>query len=349
MSYAVDLDVLHAVAGAVAPDAGAREQVEWSALHAEEAGPLDGLREAFADLEPRRRISQLRSADEADRLVDPTGCQRGCCWLLLAAPGLADAVLQGSGCARAVFGTANRAGSSRVGDGWNTSTGSTSVSPARWSWTSPPRRRRRPRRPSSPTTSLGTRAAVRSGGCGRCPRPAQSARRSGYGRAPAGHGSRASRSPSVDLCVRGIRGPRRSGGTARPVCSRSCPPSRPGPSPGLEPAPPGSGRSCPRFWHAAASSTGRPRPQRRSSRRTPPRCSYPRPDLLLPQLHRAVVTLDRPPSGLLPRPPVTLQKPPCALHRVGHVEEPADQLLDARQGPPPGCGRVGAVPGCCRH
>ncbi|MFD7442646.1 RNA ligase family protein [Streptomyces sp. NPDC059909] len=50
MSYAVDLGVLHAVAGALAPDAEARELVEWSALHAEEAGPLDGLREAFADL-----------------------------------------------------------------------------------------------------------------------------------------------------------------------------------------------------------------------------------------------------------------------------------------------------------
>lgn len=45
MSYAVDLDVLHAVAAATAPDAEAREQVEWSALHAEGAGgagPIDG-------------------------------------------------------------------------------------------------------------------------------------------------------------------------------------------------------------------------------------------------------------------------------------------------------------------
>ncbi|MGW2561113.1 RNA ligase family protein [Streptomyces sp. NPDC001514] len=50
MSCAVDLGVLHAVAGALAPDAEARELVEWSALHAEEAGPLEGLREAFADL-----------------------------------------------------------------------------------------------------------------------------------------------------------------------------------------------------------------------------------------------------------------------------------------------------------
>ncbi|MCX4818717.1 AAA family ATPase [Streptomyces sp. NBC_01142] len=61
MSYAVDLGVLHAVAAAVAPDAGAREQVDWSALHAEDAGllgeaplesPLASLREAFAALEP---------------------------------------------------------------------------------------------------------------------------------------------------------------------------------------------------------------------------------------------------------------------------------------------------------
>ncbi|MGW7362260.1 RNA ligase family protein [Streptomyces sp. NPDC054841] len=51
MSFAVDLDVLHAVAGAVAPDAEARDQVEWSALHAQDAGPLDALKEAFADLE----------------------------------------------------------------------------------------------------------------------------------------------------------------------------------------------------------------------------------------------------------------------------------------------------------
>ncbi|MFF3321328.1 RNA ligase family protein [Streptomyces sp. NPDC002889] len=51
MSYAADLGVVHAVAGAVAPDAEAREQVDWSALHAEEAGSLEGLREAFAALD----------------------------------------------------------------------------------------------------------------------------------------------------------------------------------------------------------------------------------------------------------------------------------------------------------
>lgn len=42
MALAADLGVLHAVAGALAEDAEAREQVEWSALHAEEAGLLDG-------------------------------------------------------------------------------------------------------------------------------------------------------------------------------------------------------------------------------------------------------------------------------------------------------------------
>ncbi|MFE0456613.1 RNA ligase family protein [Streptomyces sp. NPDC058914] len=49
MSFAADQGVLHAVAGAVAGDDEAREQVEWSALHAQEAGlygeaPLGSLR-----------------------------------------------------------------------------------------------------------------------------------------------------------------------------------------------------------------------------------------------------------------------------------------------------------------
>ncbi|GGW44224.1 RNA ligase family protein [Streptomyces xantholiticus] len=52
MSYAVDLDVLHAVAAATAETAEAREQVAWSELHAEEITPLKDLAEAFADLEP---------------------------------------------------------------------------------------------------------------------------------------------------------------------------------------------------------------------------------------------------------------------------------------------------------
>ncbi|MGW8569054.1 RNA ligase family protein [Streptomyces niveus] len=42
MALAADLRVLHAVAGALAADAGAREQVDWSALHAEDGGLLDG-------------------------------------------------------------------------------------------------------------------------------------------------------------------------------------------------------------------------------------------------------------------------------------------------------------------
>ncbi|MFI1921190.1 MULTISPECIES: RNA ligase family protein [unclassified Streptomyces] len=57
MSFAADLGVLHAVAGAVAQDEQAREQAQWSALHAEEAGLLgerplgplrSGLRRALA-------------------------------------------------------------------------------------------------------------------------------------------------------------------------------------------------------------------------------------------------------------------------------------------------------------
>ncbi|MER6994687.1 RNA ligase family protein [Streptomyces sp. NPDC000410] len=65
MSYAVDLDVLHAVAGAVAPDAEAREQVEWSALHAEEAGGLEALREAFGGLDADAAARCLAEAREA--------------------------------------------------------------------------------------------------------------------------------------------------------------------------------------------------------------------------------------------------------------------------------------------
>ncbi|MGW6506313.1 RNA ligase family protein [Streptomyces niveus] len=42
MALAADLRVLHAVAAARAADAQAREQVDWSALHAEDAGLLDG-------------------------------------------------------------------------------------------------------------------------------------------------------------------------------------------------------------------------------------------------------------------------------------------------------------------
>ncbi|MFJ8108216.1 RNA ligase family protein [Streptomyces sp. NPDC096132] len=54
MSFAADLGVLHAVAGAVAEDGGSREEVEWSALHAQESGlfgeaPLGPLRAGLRD------------------------------------------------------------------------------------------------------------------------------------------------------------------------------------------------------------------------------------------------------------------------------------------------------------
>ncbi|WP_433572171.1 RNA ligase family protein [Streptomyces sp. CA-251247] len=65
MSYAADLGVLHAVARATAEDTGAREQVDWSALHAEGVGGLDGLRETFADLEPDAAARCVAEAREA--------------------------------------------------------------------------------------------------------------------------------------------------------------------------------------------------------------------------------------------------------------------------------------------
>ncbi|WP_405600916.1 AAA family ATPase [Streptomyces sp. NBC_01410] len=83
MSFAADLGVLHTVAGAVAADNAGREQVDWSALYAEDAGLLGGaevpagLREAFADLdtEPADRCraeareayaqGRIRTVDEA--------------------------------------------------------------------------------------------------------------------------------------------------------------------------------------------------------------------------------------------------------------------------------------------
>ncbi|MFD6420520.1 RNA ligase family protein [Streptomyces sp. NPDC060198] len=52
MSWAADLGTLHALAAATAPTAEAREQVAWSALHADEIREPAGLRGAFDDLEP---------------------------------------------------------------------------------------------------------------------------------------------------------------------------------------------------------------------------------------------------------------------------------------------------------
>ncbi|MFD0024339.1 RNA ligase family protein [Streptomyces sp. NPDC058382] len=52
MSWAAGLPVLHAVASGLATTPDAREQVEWSQLHAQEAAEPDGLQEEFAGLEP---------------------------------------------------------------------------------------------------------------------------------------------------------------------------------------------------------------------------------------------------------------------------------------------------------
>ncbi|MFG2961542.1 RNA ligase family protein [Streptomyces sp. NPDC048291] len=76
LSYAADLGLLHAVARATADTDAAREQVEWSALHAEDVRSLE-LREAFAGLpaDPAARcraeareayaLGRIASADEA--------------------------------------------------------------------------------------------------------------------------------------------------------------------------------------------------------------------------------------------------------------------------------------------
>lgn len=76
LSYAADLGLLHAVARATAGTREAREQVEWSALHAEDVRSL-GLRETFAGLpadtaarcraEAREAyaLGRIGSADEA--------------------------------------------------------------------------------------------------------------------------------------------------------------------------------------------------------------------------------------------------------------------------------------------
>ncbi|MFJ6010977.1 RNA ligase family protein [Streptomyces sp. NPDC092952] len=65
MSRAASLPVLHALAGAVAESGGAREQVEWSALHAQEAAEPAGLRAAFDGLAPEAAARCLAQAREA--------------------------------------------------------------------------------------------------------------------------------------------------------------------------------------------------------------------------------------------------------------------------------------------
>ncbi|MGI5197473.1 RNA ligase family protein [Streptomyces sp. CA-288835] len=67
LSYAADLGLLHAVARATADTDEAREQVEWSALHAEDIDGLDedGLREAFAGLPGDAAVRCRAEAREA--------------------------------------------------------------------------------------------------------------------------------------------------------------------------------------------------------------------------------------------------------------------------------------------
>ncbi|MYY04275.1 MULTISPECIES: RNA ligase family protein [unclassified Streptomyces] len=65
MALAADLSVLHALSGVLADTPEAREQVEWSALHAEEVREPAGLSEAFADLAPEAGARCLAQAREA--------------------------------------------------------------------------------------------------------------------------------------------------------------------------------------------------------------------------------------------------------------------------------------------
>ncbi|MGQ4352795.1 RNA ligase family protein [Streptomyces drozdowiczii] len=65
MALAADLPVLHAVSGVLADTAEAREQVEWSALHAQDVKEPDGLAEAFSDLGPEAAARCLAQAREA--------------------------------------------------------------------------------------------------------------------------------------------------------------------------------------------------------------------------------------------------------------------------------------------
>ncbi|MEU9315363.1 RNA ligase family protein [Streptomyces sp. NPDC048295] len=72
MSFAADLPLLHTLAATVADTAGAREQVEWSALYADDLAEPAGLREAFADLEPEaadRCWAQAREAYALGRVA----------------------------------------------------------------------------------------------------------------------------------------------------------------------------------------------------------------------------------------------------------------------------------------
>ncbi|MEU0302727.1 RNA ligase family protein [Streptomyces sp. NPDC006175] len=75
MSLAADLTVLHALAGVLADGPETREQVEWSALHAQDVAEPDGLPAAFADLEPDAAGRCLAQAREAYALGRVTTAQ----------------------------------------------------------------------------------------------------------------------------------------------------------------------------------------------------------------------------------------------------------------------------------
>ncbi|WP_326671827.1 RNA ligase family protein [Streptomyces sp. NBC_01257] len=65
MSLAADLPVLHALADALADGPEAGEQVEWSALNAQDVAEPDGLDRAFDDLGPEAAARCLAQAREA--------------------------------------------------------------------------------------------------------------------------------------------------------------------------------------------------------------------------------------------------------------------------------------------
>ncbi|GIJ56137.1 RNA ligase family protein [Virgisporangium aurantiacum] len=79
MAMSADLGVLHAVAAAVAPERAEREQVEWSLLHADDAGLLgpeplkplrDGMRDALDGLDGADRCwAEARDAFAAGRIA----------------------------------------------------------------------------------------------------------------------------------------------------------------------------------------------------------------------------------------------------------------------------------------
>jgi hypothetical protein len=85
---------------------------------------------------------------------------------------------------------------------------------------------------------------------------------------------------------------------------------------------------------AAASSTGRTRLRRRSSRPGPPRCFYPRPGLLLPHLDRAVITLDGPARAQLAGPAAAAQQIPDPGTVYCSPELRPHQVPDPGQRPP---------------